>query len=137
MNARESLSNAKNSVRMSAEANRRSVRPNFLPIAPIIAELVSAAADAMTTTGTTVAVLAVLGLYTSVLTSSKDSGMPEVFANASFHSAGDVVLSWETELRGLRDRVASDCVNVSILCEEVECSAANGSRKRNRRMGSC
>lgn len=55
----ESLSREKNSVRRSAEANLSSFKFRAFPIAP---ELVSVASRAITTTGTGVAVFAVLGL---------------------------------------------------------------------------
>jgi hypothetical protein len=86
-NARESLSREKNSVNRSPEANRNSFKFNFFPNA---VEFVSVSSRAMTTTGTGVAVFAVLGLNTSVLVSSKLLGVPLVACNASRHDAGDV-----------------------------------------------
>lgn len=63
----ESLSSEKNSVKSSAGARRNSFKLSFLPNAP---EFVSVSSRAITTTGTGVAVLAVLGLKTKVFTSS-------------------------------------------------------------------
>ena len=55
----ESLSSEKNSVSRSSEAKRSSFKLSFLPRA---AEFASVSSRAITTTGTGVAVLAVLGL---------------------------------------------------------------------------
>lgn len=54
----------------------------------------------MTTTGTGVAVLAVFGLYTRVLMSSKEAGADPEAIRASFHVAGEDVSGWETATVG-------------------------------------
>ena len=93
-NVRESLSNAKNTVYKSAEARRNSFKFNFFPSA---AELVSVSSRAImiTTTGTGVADLAVLGLTrnTSVLVCSNESDAlleADAVAMASRHDTGEV-----------------------------------------------
>lgn len=80
-------------------------------------ELVSDASRAMRTTGTGVAVLAVLGLYTRVLISSKSAGALGEEVMAARHAAGEVVGSCESALdprRVLRSAMEDD------IAEEVE-----------------
>ena len=84
---RESLSREKNSDSRSSEAKRSSFRLSFLPSKD---ELVSVSSRATTTTGTGVALFAVLGLNTRTLSNSNSFGVLGTVCSASFHAAGDV-----------------------------------------------
>ena len=88
----------------SSDASRSSFKFSFFPIAP---EFVSVSSLAMTTTGTGVAVLAVLGLYTSVLMSSNEAGADPEASRASFQLAGDVVSTCVMDAVGFMDSAAS------------------------------
>jgi len=115
-NIREFLSNEKNSVSKSSEANRSSFKLSFFPMAP---ELVSVSLRAITTTGTAVAVFAVFGLYTKVLMSSNDFGADPEAVRASFHSAGELVSAWVTVAVGFMARAFS--FSVSSETEDIVC----------------
>ena len=106
------MSNAKNSVNKSAGARRKSFKLNFLPKA---VEFVSVSSRAMTTTGTGDAVLAVLGLKTSVFVSSNDFGAFSDAKSASRQAAGDVAAPWDTSLVELIDSFDKFCNTVSML----------------------
>jgi len=112
-NARESLSREKNSDSRSPEARRSSFRLSFLPSED---ELVSVSSRATTTTGTGVALFAVLGLNTRTLSSSNSLGaLVEAACSASFHAAGDVAGACSTVSEGAIDRAARPCVMESIF----------------------
>ena len=91
--SREFLSREKNSFSRSSDARRRSLRFKVLPNTPDGTSVVS---RAITKTGTGVAVLAVLGLYTSVLISSKSFGALELASRASRQEAGEFVAACDT-----------------------------------------
>ena len=100
---REFLSRVKNSDNRSSEARRSSLRLSFFPNAP---DAVSVSSRAITTTGTGIALFAVLGLKTMVLISSKDFGDEVSADNASLQDAGEFVAAWETVTAGLIERAA-------------------------------
>lgn len=102
-NVRSSLSREKNSDSRSSEARRSSFRLSFLPSKD---ELVSVSSRVTTTTGTGVAVFAVLGLNTRTLSSSNSFGVPGAACNASFHAAADVADACLTVPEGVIDRAA-------------------------------
>jgi len=104
---RESLSREKNSDSSSSEARRSSFRLSFFPSED---ELVSVASRATTTTGTGVALFAVLGLNTSTLSSSNSFGALGVACSASLHAAGDVAGACSTTWEGVIERAAKACV---------------------------
>ena len=116
-NVREFLSTEKNSLRRSSDASLSSLRFSFLPNA---LELVSVSSRAMTTTGTVVAVLAVLGLKTRVLMSSKDFGAEGEAIMASRQVAGEDVSACVMVAEGVMDRPARDWVIESIVFDDVE-----------------
>lgn len=101
MHVHESLSSAKISFNRSAFARRISF--SFSSFANTDA-LASVSSRVMTTTGTVVADLAVLGLKTRVLRSSNSFGAPDAFDNAVRHSVGDVCGPCDTELDGAMER---------------------------------
>lgn len=104
-------------MRRSSDASLSSFRFSFLPNAP---ELVSVSSRAITTTGTVAAVLAVLGLKTMVLMSSKDVGAEGDAFMASRQLAGEDVSAWVTVAVGVMESPAKDWVMESMVLVDVE-----------------
>lgn len=108
--SREFLSSAKNSFSRSSDARRRSFRFRTLPSAP---EGTSDVSRVIKNTGTGVAVFAVLGLYTSVLVSSKGFGADELASRASRQVFGEFVGACETVAAGEMESFERACATAS------------------------